>query len=306
MAQIVSSAVRDVVRLVVVDLDGTLLNSQGQVSEEDTRELLRIHEAGVMVAIATGRIPQFFKDVLDMLGFSPILICSNGALVMIPGRSEPVIDVHIDQGVSMEILTFLKSAPRYHHIYTTVGEVIRDARFPLPGYSNHVSTRASLDIPALVKCENLKVRKIGIRVERSEQGPLISYLNDRWGKWVNVWSTGPKTVEVVAAGCSKRRALDEVLAILGLELSDVMAIGDAESDIELLKAVGYPVAMGNSDANTKEAAKFVTKSNDESGVAFALRYFIPNCADPIAATRLLDSQDESKHSWSRSSRRPGQ
>ncbi|QUL99340.1 MAG: HAD hydrolase family protein [Candidatus Fermentithermobacillus carboniphilus] len=54
-----------------------------------------------------------------------------------------------------------------------------------------------------------------------------------------------------------------------------MAVCDAESDIELLKAVGYPVAMGNLDAKTKEAAKFVTKTNDENGVAFVLRYFTP-------------------------------
>lgn len=257
-------------RLLVLDLDGTLLRPDGSVGEEDAREVSRAHLDGMEVALATGRMRPSFEYVVNALGLEPYVIGVNGSYVSGPGRP-PVVDATLPTATAVSMLKEIAGRGISAHIYTKEGNVITSAD------KYHSRTSAKVlhvpDIAEYVIQTGASVRKITCRGTTDEMIAVRDWMQSRWGDEAAISLTGPNSTEAWSMGCSKRRGLDLVLEMIQAEPQDVIAIGDADNDFELLSGVGYPVAMGNATPEIKRIACYVTSSNDECGVAQAIRHF---------------------------------
>lgn len=258
------------IRLLVLDLDGTMLRPDGSVSEEDAREVRRIHKAGTAVAVATGRVRQSFQYVVEAFGFEPYVICANGSYVSAPGEP-PVVDKTLPPEVVAPLLREIVKRGVYAHIFTGDGEVVTPAE-KYPGTTSSKIIHVQ-DVAAYVEAQNSVTRKITCKGPADQIPGIRDWLRSNWGDTLSVSQTGPNSAEAMPAGCSKHKGLMLVMEMLGVDAGDAMAIGDAENDAELLTAVGYPVAMGNATPDVKKIARYITASNGEGGVAKAIAHF---------------------------------
>ncbi len=263
------------IRMLAIDIDGTLLDKQHQLPPENRDELQRVYKQGIQVVLATGRMPELIEDLLEELSIGVHLVCANGALVKQCGREESLVDEVIPMDIALEILDVIARLDRYHYIYSPEGFIVGDALHRRHGHKVPPLSIVESDLADYVRKTGKPPRKICSMGSDEELFRLQASSLERWGQHINAWLGGHGGLEFVPVGCSKKNGIKRLAEIYGLTLDEVMAIGDADNDLEMVRDSGLGVAMGNASQPLKDAARYVTATNDQAGVAEAVRLFIP-------------------------------
>jgi Cof subfamily protein (haloacid dehalogenase superfamily) len=269
------------IRLVAVDIDGTLLNPQFQISDADMAALRRAHEEGIEVILVTGRRHTFALPIAQQLGFDFWLISSNGAIT----RSLSGETFHRDL-LPREICRKLCSAMREFRGNTVLtfdidgkGAVVLEHMRELNGsiqrwleknmeYINFV-----IPIEDSLTTDPVQAMFCG-PIGRMHQA-LDALATSDVEKDITVLRTeypvrDLSIVDVLNRGCSKGHALERWANYRGISREQVMAIGDNYNDIEMLAFAGLPFLMGNASEELRAKGWSVTLPNDQSGVAAAI------------------------------------
>ncbi len=266
------------VRLIAIDIDGTLLDSQAQVSPANLDALRRAHEVGIETVLVTGRRHRFALPIAEMLGFDLWIISSNGAVTrstrgesyhrdLMPQSTAEKLCRHMVDFRNYSVITFDREGmgaivcENHDHLY---GVIQRWMEKNAP-YIEYVSPIEK----ALVE-DPIQVMFCGpVDLMRSAQERLLaSDFADRMTVLRTQYDHRNLTiVDILNAGCSKGHALERWATYRGLDRSQVMAIGDNYNDIEMLTFAGHPVIMGNASDDLKQNGWTITLHNDESGVA---------------------------------------
>src|SRR5208283_3153434 len=266
------------IRLLATDIDGTLLNPQFQISEEDLAALRRVHAAGVEVVLVTGRRHTFALPIAQQLGFDLWLISSNGAVT----RSLSGETFHRDlmpRQVCGELVTAMQDF-RGHTVLTfdkeTKGAIVLEHLDDLNGSIRRWLEKNMEYIEFVVPIENslttdpVQTMFCGSMVRMAEA--LRALEATGLGNRMTVLRTeyperDLSMIDVLNAGCSKGHALERWAAHRGFRREEVMAIGDNHNDVEMLEFAGHPVIMGNACAELRSRGWSVTLGNDHCGVA---------------------------------------
>jgi Cof subfamily protein (haloacid dehalogenase superfamily) len=259
------------IKMLALDLDGTLLRSDGSISEVDIAEIRRVESLGIHTVIATARIREAFDFVLEEMQISPSLICVNGAYVYVT-RKGVVTDSIVPQDIALTAMQQLDEEKIYFHVYTISGTLLLQNTSYTRRTSCHQITVQS--IRKHVMNNDIGVRKITVKVE-SQLEKVAAMLKKVCGEKASVSITGKTSVEVLPKDAVKLKGLSQVASVFGVQFSEIMAIGDAENDLDILGAVGYPVVMGNAPQFMRELGYLVTDTNDNNGIAKALQKLIP-------------------------------
>lgn len=275
------------IKLIALDLDGTLLVDHLYVSEENHRALAEARAQGAEIVIASGRpLYNISADLFRELGVN-YAITANGACVYRLSDNEMIYADPMESAAAQEIMDLCESMPvmacafldDFALISKSKSAMIDYPRVP-EGYriflrrSSHIEENAA----AYLRESGKAVYKIGINFNNFTDDPEAYYVPLRQRieadpRFVPV-DGGGRNIEITMAGVSKGKALHWLAAHLGVDISETMACGDTENDMEMLKAAGIGVAMENAEPHVKAAADFVTKSCEEDGVAYAIRKFL--------------------------------
>jgi len=276
-----STVVNLPIRLLAVDIDGTLLNPQFQISDVDLAALRRAHESGIEVVLVTGRRHTFALPIAQMLGFDLWLISSNGAITrslsgetfhrdLLPAQTCRTLCAAMTEFRGNTVLTFdteTKGAIVLEHMDELGASIQRwleknmnFIEFVIPVEKSLVSDPVQAmfcgSIPrmhqalAALKACGLEQEITVLRTEYPLRDLSI--------------------VDVLNQGCSKGHALERWASYRGIGREQVMAIGDNYNDIEMLAFAGYPFIMGNASEELRGRGWPVTLPNDQSGIAAAL------------------------------------
>ena len=269
------------IRLLAIDIDGTLLNSQFQISDADLQGLRRAHEIGVEVALVTGRRHAFALPIAEQLGFDLWLISSNGAVTRsLAGESfdRELLPVETCRQLCSSMRDF-----RGHMVITfdkeSKGALVLERMDMLTSSIQRWLEKNLQFIDFVVPIEDSLVTD---PVQAMFCGPIArmrealdalqtSGLQDR----ITVVRTeyplrDLSIVDVLNRDCSKGHALERWANYRGIGREQVMAIGDNYNDVEMLEFAGLPFIMGNACEELKGRGWFETASNDEGGVAKAV------------------------------------
>jgi Cof subfamily protein (haloacid dehalogenase superfamily) len=270
------------IRLLALDIDGTLLNSQFQISDANLSALQRARAAGIEVVLVTGRRHDFAMPIAQQLGFEDLwLISSNGAITrslagetfyrdLLPAELCRALCGAMIEFRGNTVLTFDKKAK---------GSIVLEHMNELEN-----SIRRWLDknveyIDFVIPIEDSLVTD---PVQAMFCGPiarmheaLAALQNCHLSERITVLRTeypvrDLSIVDILNQGCSKGHALERWAAFRGLSREQVMAVGDNYNDIEMLAFAGYPVIMGNASDDLRSRGWTVTLTNDQDGVAAAL------------------------------------
>ncbi|HUO40692.1 MAG TPA: HAD family hydrolase [Mycobacterium sp.] len=261
--------------MIASDVDGTLLNEDETVTRRTRAAVEAAVSSGVTFVLATGRPPRWIKPVVDALGFAPISVCANGAVLYDPGSDRIVSARTLSPDVLAEIAELATRAiPGAGLAVERVGRRAHDAATPQfvssPGYEhawlNPDNTEVSLDDLLSAPAVKLLIRKVGARSAdlAAEMRKHIAVEGDI------TYSTNNGLIEIVPLGISKATGVQEVAGPLDIAADDVVAFGDMPNDVPLLIWAGHGVAMGNAHPEALEAANEVTAPNSDDGVARVL------------------------------------
>ena len=269
------------VRLLALDIDGTLLNPQFQISEDDLSAVRRAHAAGVEIVIATGRRHQFALSVAQRLGVDLCLISSNGAVTrslggerfhrdLLPAATCLEMCAAMDEFRGHLVITFDKET-KGSLVLERLDELTTSIRRWLETNLQFIEFVVPLE-NALVE-DPVQAMYCGTiaRMEQAQQVLAASPVASR----INMLKTEyPERdlcmVDILNRGCSKGHALERWANHRGIAREQVMAIGDNYNDIEMLEYAGIPVIMGNASEELKARNWKVTRPNSENGIAAAL------------------------------------
>ena len=261
-------------RLLAVDMDGTALLPDARVTPSTLAALRRVMDEGALVIPASGRV--FGGIPQEILGLGvPYAITANGASVMETATGKRVYERNIRHEDAMELLT--ENGQTYFQCEDRYYEDSRQARtaaliHPYMALAGLNRTGGQEDLLGFAGKQGNGIQKIGIMVFDGEaEARVLAYGTGM--EQFHVMKTGHFSLEFNRRGTSKGNALEHLCGLLGVEAGQVMAIGDNENDSSMLAFAGLGVAMGNAPEHVKAAADFVTKTNVEDGVAWALGRF---------------------------------
>jgi Cof subfamily protein (haloacid dehalogenase superfamily) len=261
--------------LIACDVDGTLLGEDEKVTARTRNAVRAAVAAGAQFVLATGRPPRWIPPVVDGLGFAPMAVCANGAVIYDPvtdkvlsARTLPVAALAALAEIATRVI------PGAGLAVERVGASAHDSATPQfvssPGYEhawlNPDNTEVSMDDLLSAPAVKLLVRKAGAR-----SADMAAELAKHVGIEGDItYSTNNGLVEIVPLGIDKATGIAEIAAPLGITDADIVAFGDMPNDVPMLLRAGLGVAMGNAHPDAIAAADEVTAPNTDDGVARVL------------------------------------
>ena len=263
------------IRLLALDIDGTILTQEKKLTDRTRKAIEAAAEAGITVALVTGRPLQGIPDELMSLRGLGYVISSNGAVTTDLAHHRVLRRAALDPETAIGIIRLPK---RLDLIYAVFIDSIGycepepfDRHISLidnPGLETYIrkSRRITCDMDGQIRKAVNGVENIWLVThDQRERDELNRQINGQWN--VRTVLTGTVDIEIGSPRADKGLALTELSRCLSVGKSGIMAIGDNGNDIGMLQAAGVSVAMGNADDEVKALADIVTDSNHEDGAA---------------------------------------
>ena len=233
-------------KLVALDLDGTLLNNAGELSETNRYWIREAEKAGIIVSLATGRGRRMSERFWNAVSPTAPMVVANGAEVW--KNHEEVLSRHI---MPPNMVPKLLGLAKEHGAGSwTIG--------------NYIGSDS---------VEGDDCLKVGMH---HDDPKILSKLRDTvksWGQF-EVSGSASTNIEINLKGVSKAAGLAEVATTLGIKPNEIVAVGDSFNDLAMITWVGFGVAMQNAEEIVKKTADYITASNEEDGVAQVIKLLL--------------------------------
>ena len=267
------------IKLVAVDLDGTLLTDNREITSEVFEAVQDAKRAGVKVVITTGRPISGVQKILQELKLTDpgdYVITFNGGLVQDAATKEDVVSETLTYEDYLDIELLARKLELPMHASTKKG--MYTANRNIGKYTIYESML--VDSPVFYRTPEEMTTKEIVKIMMVDEPEIldekIKDIPPVFFDKYNISKSAPFYLEITPKTASKGKAIKYLADFLGLTLDQTMAIGDQENDRSMLEMVENPVVMENGTTELKKIAKYITKSNQESGVAYAIREWVLN------------------------------
>ncbi|SHH59763.1 hypothetical protein SAMN02745196_00907 [Clostridium collagenovorans DSM 3089] len=273
------------IKLICIDMDGTLLVDTQKVSEENKKAIKEAINKGVHVAITTGRLYGCAKLYSDSIGLKTPIIASNGAFIG-DVNGDTIFENPLSQDNIRDFLRITSKYDLFSYLTTNSNilsfkEVPEDHMYKVLNKSlkkdDQIIFHTLDNINSVYDFHDENILK-GVCVEKSDfcklnkaKEELKSCSSD-----LEIVSSWNNNFEVMKKGSSKGEAVKQLSKFLNINKEEVMCIGDSENDLSMIQYAGIGVAMGNASDEVKSKAQYVTDTNVNSGVAKAIQKFVLN------------------------------
>ncbi|MEH7605753.1 Cof-type HAD-IIB family hydrolase [Priestia megaterium] len=238
-------------KLIALDMDGTLLNNQQEISTENRQAIAKAQEQGVHVVLSTGRSLLTCREYAQSLQLSSYLITVNGSEIW--DESGELVERKLIDASSIEKMWNLTQEHKLNFWAVTTDKVWRD-EFP-EDIASQEWLKFGYDIPDEALREEVLKQIAGISDFEISNSSLTN-------------------LEINALGINKAKGIMTVCERLGISMDEVIAMGDSLNDMAMIEAAGCGIAMGNAQEAVKEAADWVTDTNVNNGVAKAISHWV--------------------------------
>lgn len=287
-------------KLVAIDLDGTLLNSYGEVSEKNTQMIRKAMEKGVEVVLASGRPIMSVKNLANEIGCNHYIICGNGAITYDVKQEQILYDRFLEKSKVLQIIRICEENSIFYNIYTKDTILTKYLNYNILFYhqenankpeekkthihmiqhiEEYIQNRKEEDYLKITICDNDKIifgsiiRKL--RTIRNVDVLDVAHMSRK------VIKDGTEKVlmeyyytEITSKNVDKWQAIEKLIQTLEIKKEEVVAIGDNRNDAEMVKNAGLGIMMQNSAPYIQEMADMIVTDNDHDGVAQAIENYI--------------------------------
>lgn len=269
------------IKLIAIDLDGTLLNDDKKVSTKNYQALKSAHEKGIKIVLCTGRpymAMRGFVEELDFLTDDDYIVTFNGGIIHKAVDGEVVVRETMSQP---EMLAWYEEAQRLDLPFNVIDEdyIYEPLSYPAGHESLYMKQIGQVDAPSMVKDfyefdASHKFNKFIIAVEPDYLAQQRKKINPDMTEEYALTLSLPHLLEIGTKNINKGNGLKKLGQILGIKTNEMLTIGDEANDLSMIEMAGIGVAMENAIPEIKKAADYITASNNDSGVARAIENFI--------------------------------
>ena len=288
------------IKLIAIDLDGTLLNSKGEISNENIQAIKMAKEKGIEIVLASGRTPYAVENIAKEIGADNYMICGNGAFIYDIQNQKNVYDCFLEKEKVLKIIKLCEENSVYYNICTQNYIIAKSLNYNTMYYHNsnldkpldkrtqinlvqdiykYIEKNKKIDVLKIEICDENKVIFDGILRKIREITDIdILEIEHKSKKELKLDMQNVQLeyyyTEILNKNTNKWTAIEYLLNIFNIDKSQVMAIGDNVNDIEMVTNAGIGVAMGNSMLEKNKIGDFFAKDNESSGVAQAIKQYI--------------------------------
>ncbi|QGQ44509.1 Cof-type HAD-IIB family hydrolase [Metabacillus sediminilitoris] len=266
-------------QLLALNIDGTLLRSNGRLQPSTKEAIDYVKNKGIYVTLVTNRHFQSAKKLARALKLDTLLVTHGGAFIS-ENLDEPIFEKRISEEMTfnlVQVLENFKCNIRITHERFSIGNRRKIASNLLS--KSILNTSDSMFYPVQfvdslgdsLRDEPVAGTRIDVHFSKEEEKEEAAKLIINAFNTVDVRVNQPKKIEIVKKGVSKENGLRTLVNHLNIPLEKVVAIGDAEDDIEMIASAGLGVAMWNAPFEVKRVADWVTRSNNQQGVAYMVK-----------------------------------
>ncbi|SDC44035.1 HAD family hydrolase [Geotoga petraea] len=265
----------------VFDLDGTLLNSNIEVSDKNKEALKNIIVNKNNLVLASGRMYSSMMHIID--NYIPFvenyahIVSYNGSYV-VDNQNQVLVEEGVNAQIAIDIVKYLKKINLHRQIYVKDELIVEEDNQEIKDYAKHASVKYEVVydlIDYINKNKNLPLKILAVG-DNSRLLKVQKELNTKFGNYLNIIMSFHSFLDIIPKNASKGIALEKLSKIYNLNLKKAHIFGDSENDIAMLEKTENSYAMGNAHEKVKNIAKYIVPSNDEEGVAYAVEKILNN------------------------------
>ena len=261
------------IKLIVSDLDGTMLDSACRIPAENVRAVREAQAAGIRVTLATGRMHCSALPYAKELGIDEPLISYNGALVKTPSGEE-ISAAYLPERTVAEVLEYAFAQGHYIQLYAQDKLYFAERVDKTLVYEKAAGLKGEPVGKEGMLAHTAGVTKLLVAADNPDvTDALVDELAQAFRGRADVVRSNPIYIEILLPGVSKAKAMLDLADSYGIKAEEIMALGDSDNDTEMLKAAGLGVAMGAAAERIKAQADAVTGNSDDAGLADAVRKY---------------------------------
>lgn len=265
-------------QMIVLDLDGTLTNSQKEITEPTKKALIEIQQAGKRVVLASGRpingVLPLARE-LDLHKYGSYILSFNGARITQCSNEQVIYNKTLPAEVIKPIYEMVSAYPGLD-IITYEGDYI------LSGIAanEYTEKEAFINKMDIIQLENFAeyidfpINKLLIPGEPSVVEKVMEALKQQFHSYLNIYRSEPFFLEIMPQNIDKAYSLQRLANSIGLTADDMICCGDGYNDVSMIEFAGLGVAMANAQLIVKESADYITLSNDEDGILHVINQFM--------------------------------
>ena len=265
------------IKLVTIDLDGTLFDKNKNISLKNKEAIKKARQKGCKIVIATGRPIAGVKPVLEQLEMNTkddYVIVYNGAKVYNVATNETIFSSTISGKDVKELYYESKRLASHYHAFKENEELITAMQNPYTDVECRINKIKAIDVNFDDIADDEKFLKTMLVCDEKTLDNAMININPKIKENYSMVRSADIFLEFLNKNSHKGHALRALAKYLNIDLSETMAIGDAGNDLPMIEIAGIGVAMANSFDYVKEAADYLTLSNEEDGVAHAIEKFV--------------------------------
>ena len=268
------------IRMIALDLDGTLTDDRKQISVHTIETLHKASEKGVRIVIASGRPMLGILPVAEQIGLfemGGMIVAFNGGHIFDCKTGEDVYRAVFPKEYIREACGFAKKNGMSIISYDSeqiITEGPVDEWVGHEVYNTGAKVKIVPDLPAYIEEIRYPIVKMLICADPVALGPVEAEMAKHYEGTLDIYRAEPYFLEVMPKGINKAAGLRMLMEKTGISREQLMACGDANNDLPMLREALLSVAVGNASDDVKRNAAFVSKSNNEDGVAYAIEKFV--------------------------------
>ncbi len=268
------------IKLVTIDIDGTLLNSERKLTDEVKKAIQEATKKGVNIVLATGRPTIGVMPLIKELGLDNehgFMITYNGGMIQNAGTEEVLIQhpLSFEDYLDVELLSRKLGV----HFHVQDYERMYTANRDISEYTINEAFLTGIPVSYRAVSEmtpDINIIKSMMIDDKDTLDRAIARIPNSYKDKFSMVKSAPYYYEILSKNATKGLAVKELSELLNIKPDEVMAIGDNENDLSMIEVAGIGVAMGNAVPAVLEIADKITKSNDEHGVAHAINEWVLN------------------------------
>jgi len=263
------------IRMVIADVDGTLVTQDKVLTKRAAEAVSRLHEAGILFTITSGRPPRGMAMLIDPLKLTLPLAAFNGGVLIQPDLKTVVDQKFLPAGVPEQVIEAIENHGLDVWLYTDIDWFVRDPNAP------HVAREQwtvkfpppwSRRLPDSSPCrQDCRCQRRPRRVAQCEKD-----VQQAGGSHISAARSQPYYLDVTHPQANKGEVVLSLSRLLNIPAAQIATIGDMPNDVLMFKKSGVSIAMGNASPEVRAAATYVTSSNQEEGFANAIEKFVLN------------------------------
>ncbi len=261
------------IKIISIDLDGTLLGPDAKISKKNRDAVKECLKQGIKIVCNTGKTVKFVSTIISLLGLKDFQIASGGTVIM-DCDSKPVFTFRIPEDIYRDIVNFQREINTGFVIHCLNGETYYEIG---NDYFNNIVSSGEVikKVPDLLD-KNISSQALMFTYAGIINNDAYAYneLVRKFGQKLKIRRGGQHLADIFSNEGGKVNAIKRILGLYDMSRSNLMAIGDNENDIGILKFAGLGIAMGNSPESVKNEADSVVSDNGSDGVAEAIYKFV--------------------------------